>query len=211
VTAADLPREIRNKKLLVVEGASDVGFFVKLLEKIRIAGVYVLGIDGARTFNERLPRLPKMRGFSKITHLAVVRDRDQDDAFKSVANILKRKMGFSDVPANNAEFATGSPRIGVFIMPGETVAGRMLEDLCLKTVENDPAMQCVNDFACCVSELQTPPRNLAKAKAQVFKAQAFLAAQPETAGSVGLGAKKGYWNFDAACLAELKGFLGHLR
>jgi hypothetical protein len=96
-------------------------------------------------------------------------------------------------------------------MPGMTVQGTMLEDLCLKTVEGDCAMDCVERFASCVAGLPDPPRNMSKAKVQAFKSHVFLATQPETVDSVGLGAQKGYWNLDSPCLGELKQFLLHLK
>ena len=96
-------------------------------------------------------------------------------------------------------------------MPGETTVGTILENLCLETVKDHPAMKCVDEFSSCVSALKSPPKNISKAKAQVFKAQVFLAAQPDIVDSVGLGAKKKYWDFDPPCLAELKTFLSHLK
>ena len=78
----------------------------------------------------------------------------------------------------------------------------MLEDLCLKTVEHHPAMRCVATFIGCVLELENPPNNIAKAKAQ-----AFLAAMPRLVNSVGLGAQKGYWDFNSEELTDLKAFI----
>ena len=87
----------------------------------------------------------------------------------------------------------------------------MLEDLCLETVKDRPAMKCVDEFSSCVSALKSPPKNISKSKTQVFKAQVFLATQPKIVDSVGLGSQKGYWNFEAPCLVELKAFLSHLK
>jgi hypothetical protein len=115
-------------------------------------------------------------------------------------------MGFENVPSEDGQFVPGSPKIGIFIMPGNSVDGNMLEDLCLKTVEEHPAMKCVCDFAYCVSGLNNPPKNISKAKCQ-----AFLATQPEIVNSVGLGARKDYWDFDSPALDELKQFLENLR
>ena len=90
-------------------------------------------------------------------------------------------------------------------MPGNSDAG-MLEDLCLKTVEHHPAMHCVELFIDCISKLEKPPNNITKAKAQ-----AFLAAMPKLANSVGVGAQKGYWNFNSEELTDLKSFINNLR
>jgi len=39
----------------------------------------------------------------------------------------------------------------------------------------------------------------------------FLAAMPEIASSVGIGAQKGYWNFDSEELNGLRSFIDGLR
>ena len=82
----------------------------------------------------------------------------------------------------------------------------MLEDLCLKTVADHPAMICVNEFETCFNKLDEPPKNSSKAKAL-----AFLAAQPDSPSTVGRGAQKNCWNLDSPALDELKQFLNHLR
>jgi hypothetical protein len=123
---------------------------------------------------------------------------------------ILEKEGFT-YPKKHGQFSKGNPKVGIFIMPGEAIEGTMLEDLCLKTVENHPAMKCVNEFATCVSTLENRPKNISKAKVQVFRAKVFLAAQPEVVDLVGLGAQKKYWNFDSPSLDELKRFLSNLK
>jgi len=206
VQATGIPEEIRNEKLLIVEGKDDAKFFVNLLKKLSIEGVYVTALESKSNFNDDIPDLKKRPGFQYVTHLGVIRDKDTDDAFESVKNILIRKMDFQDLPQKNGQFATGTPKIGIFIMPGDSIAGTMLEDLCLKTVENKPAMQCVNDFAMCLDTLDEKPHNLSKSKVQ-----AYLAAQPEIANSAGSGAEKGYWDFNSPELDELRTFLINFR
>ncbi len=47
----------------------------------------------------------------------------------------------------------------------------MLEDLCLKSVEDDPAMECVQEYFDCISDkLDDLPKNISKAKARAFLA-----------------------------------------
>jgi len=205
VEESNWPTEIKNKKLIVVEGKDDVGFFVGFLDHVGTQDFLVWGIGGKDEFNNELPSLAKVPGFSEITHLVVIRDRNGEDAFDSVVNILTRKMGFSNVPSKPGEFSEGHPQIGIFIMPGE-IEGCMLEDLCLKIVENHPAMKCVNEFSSCISQLESPPKNLSKARVQ-----AFLASQSEVVNTIGIGAHKGYWDFNSSSLMELKQFLENLR
>jgi len=203
-------RPITSRTLIAVEGPDDDKFFDCLLKIIGITDFDIRFVGGKDEFKNKLPALKNMRGFSdatgsyNVTHFVIIRDRNSDDAFKSVANTLK-KEGFTP-PEKPGQFSDGHPKIGIFIMPGDTIEGTMLEDLCLKTVKNLPSMKCVDEFSACVSGLETKPKNISKAKAQ-----AFLASQPEFANSVGLGALKGYWDFDSPCLAELKAFLNNLK
>lgn len=206
---------ITYKKIIAVEGPDDDNFFDALLRRMNITDFDIRFVGGKDEFKNKLPALKNVSGFFNangspfVTHLAIIRDENGDNAFESVTNTLK-KGGFTP-PKKRGLFSNGNPRIGIFIMPGETVGGTMLEDLCLKSVENHPAMKCVDEFASCVSALPASPKNISKAKVQVFKAQVFLAAQPEAVDSVGLGAQKKYWNFDSPALDELKQFLSNLK
>lgn len=203
------PTTVTKANVLVVEGEDERGFFESLLQHIRLSEVQIEAVGGKDQFPKKLPALLQMPGFyapdgsPNVKNLAIVRDRDQDDAFESIANIAEK----ADLtpPDRDGEFSDGRPRVGIFVMPGEGVAGTMLEDLCLETVRTHPATVCVNEFAACAAALPNGPKNASKAKCQ-----AFLAAQPEITNCVGLGAKKGYWDLDSPALDALKQFLLHL-
>jgi hypothetical protein len=198
------------KKIIAVEGPDDDNFFDALLRRMNIKDYDIRFVGGKDEFKNKLSALKNVSGFFNangspfVTHLAIIRDGNDDNAFESVTNIIK-KEGFTP-PKKHALFSNGNPKIGIFIMPGTTVKGTMLEDLCLKTVEKNPEMKCVNEFASCVSAMEPKPKNMSKAKAQTF-----LAAQPEIANSVGVGAQKGYWNFESTVLEELKQFLNNFK
>jgi 5S rRNA maturation endonuclease (ribonuclease M5) len=196
---------IHQKKVLAVEGKDDVNFLNALLKHAGITNFEVYEVGGKQQFKDKLPALVRMSGFSDVEVLAIIRDADNnaETAFESIRNILKKEKLKPPVQIN--QFSEGSPKIGIFIMPGNSDAG-MLEDLCLKTVEDHPAMCCVESFIDCVSKLENPPNNIAKAKAQ-----AFLAAMPKLVNSVGLGAQKGYWDFNSEELTDLKSFIDNLR
>jgi len=201
---------IKSTKILAVEGEDEKNFFSALLKYMKITGCDIRVVGGKNQFKNKFPALKKASGFynadgsSSISHLAIIRDKDGDDAFDSIVDTLRR-AGFT-APEDTCQFVGDNPEIGVFVMPGNTINGTMLEDLCLKTVENKPCFKCVEDFLSCVSQLESPPNNPSKAKAQVF-----LAAQPKIFNSVGLGAIHNYWDFDSPVLEELKHFLSHLK
>ena len=201
---------IISRKIIAVEGPDDDNFFAALLRHMQITDFDIRFVGGKDEFRRKLPALKNVSGFFNpddscfVTHLAIIRDQNGDNAFASVARIVERE-GFIP-PETHARFSNGNPKVGIFIMPGKTIQGRMLEDLCLKTVEKHPAMKCVDEFMSCVSLLETKPKNIPKAKAQTF-----LAAQPDIVNSVGLGAQKNYWNFESSALDELKEFLNNLK
>ena len=204
------PRRIIYSNVLAVEGLDEKNFFESLLKYLGLRDVQIEDIGGKDKFPISLPALLKTSGFfhadgsPAVTNLAIVRDKNKDDAFKSVSNIVT-KSGL-EPPPKHSTYSSGQPSVGIFIMPGIDVDGTMLEDLCLKTVEKHPAMKCAEEFVVCTSALEPRPKNLSKAKAQ-----AFLAAQPELVTSVGLGARRRYWDFDSPALEELKRFLMHLK
>lgn len=204
------PNPITNTKILAVEGIDDKNFFDKLLKCLSISDFQIEDVGGKDKFPKRFPALLKTPGFYApdqtpiVTHLAIIRDKDEDEAFKSISKIVTN-AGLKP-PTKQSTFSDGIPKVGIFIMPGETIEGTMLEDLCLKTVENRPVMKCVNDFITCTCALEIKPKNLSKAKVQ-----AFLAAQPDIANSVGIGAQKNYWDFGSPDLGELKQFLNQMK
>jgi len=206
----DVPALIKSKKVLAVEGLDEENFFDSLLKHLNITDFDIHKVGGKNQFSKKLPALLKTPGFFApdesplVTYLGIVRDKDEDEAFKSISNIVAT-AGLKP-PTKHSTFSDGTPKVGIFIMPGNKVEGTMLEDLCLKTVEKNPAMKCVNEFASCVSAMEPKPKNMSKAKAQTF-----LATQPEIANSVGVGAQKGYWNFESTVLEELKQFLNNFK
>jgi hypothetical protein len=193
-----MPLEIKSEKLLVVEGIDEKNFFSCLLGQMEIDDFDVIDVGGVDQFKVKFPALRRATGFSELKSMAIVRDAENDatSAFLSIRNILK-KEGLTP-PDKPNQFSEDIPRIGVFIMPGDCNQG-MIEDLCLRTVKNHPALKCADAFIECISSLDMRPKNISKSKAQVF-----LAVMPEIVCRVGLGAAKGYWDFNSEELINLK-------
>lgn len=197
-------KEIKNKKLFVLEGKDDVGFFVNLLDTIGIKDFFVWGVKGKDKYKPEMMLLPKISGFSKLTHLAIIRDKENDNALESVQGILTQ-LGFKNIPRQNGDVVEGKPTTGVFILPGN-INGKMLEDLCLEVIKTDPAMRCINQFADCICGLPESPKNISKSKIL-----AYLASRPEPVNTIGVAAQKGYWDMDSSALDELKLFLNKFK
>ena len=84
----------------------------------------------------------------------------------------------------------------------------MLEDLCLKTVEEHESFRCVETFSETLEELTEVPNNISKAQVQVFLA---ARSRQKIAQTLGMGARQKHWDFESPALDELKSFLNVLR
>ena len=198
-------KNITHKKVLAVEGNDECEFFEALLDDMGITECQIYDIEGKPKFKYKIPALVKTSDFDKVEVFAIIRDADEnhEGAFNSISHFVK-EAGLKGPPQVNT-FADGNPKVGIFIMPGNSENG-MLEDLCLQTVKNRPVMEHVNHYINSVQKIEEGPKIVAKAKAQVY-----LASKPETVYSVGLGAKKKYWDFTSDALDGLKEFLENMR
>lgn len=201
---------LEKRNLLLVEGKDEINFFEKLLKKLGfIDQIQVIEIGGVERMSGMLAALTLMPNFESVRSIGIVRDADDSvaGAEQSVRSILTQ-LNLPETTNHNS-FTQGDLldlKIGVFIMPGEDVDGTMLEDLCLKTVENQPYLPLIENY---LSELEEVglqlPSNKAKAKVQIY-----LASQKRIVHSLGLGAQRGYWDFEHICLEDLKVFLHEL-
>ncbi|MEN6553719.1 MAG: DUF3226 domain-containing protein [Methanobacterium sp.] len=201
-------RKIKSEKILIVEGADECHFFAVLLEHIGITGIEIYDMGGKDQFNTNMDAFVDTRGFDNVHTIGIVRDADDhcNGAFRSVCDCLTNLDDFNcTVPSEIEEFSSGDPTIGIYIMPGSLHNG-MLEDLVLSTVISHPIMPHVDNFLNESMKLNPCPKNPSKAKNQIF-----LASMEEIVCSVGLGARKHYWNLDDSNLSDLKYFLEKFR
>jgi hypothetical protein len=197
------PLEITQSKLLLVEGPDDERFFTALLRRLHLNGIQILAFTGKDNLRNFLPALVRATGFEQHANtIIVVRDADLDAqaAFQSVCSSLK-KAGLPEPSAPLQMASAGGCTTAVVILPCMQKAG-MLENVCLSSVQGDPAMRCVERFLECLSELKLPCQNPAKARVQ-----AFLASREEPGKRLGEAAEAGYWRWDAPAFAELTAFL----
>jgi len=193
---------ISEPNLLVVEGVEEQMFFDGLIGHLRLQHIQVLPIGGKTRLRERLGALVRSSGFANVVSLGVVRDADDnaDGAFQSVRDAL-RSVGLP-LPERPLVAAGEVPRVTVVILPEPGKPG-MLEDLCLQSVAQDPSMFCVDEVFRCLPQRGVPlPRNMSKARIQVF-----LASREEPGKRVGEAAQAGYWPWDNGAFDHLKAFL----
>jgi hypothetical protein len=93
-------------------------------------------------------------------------------------------------------------------MPDNQGAG-MLENLCLETLKDQNIESCIDQYISCfesnMDQTEKVIFNFSKAKVQ-----AYLASRAPIVNSLGLGAQKGYWDFNHACFNQVKTFLHSL-
>jgi hypothetical protein len=201
--------EIKESKILVVEGKDEELFFGKIISHLRIKRVQVLGIGGKEKIRPNLIVLCKMANFNSVDSLGIIRDADTNpsaalDSVRDALGNVNRTVPDVNitVPDHSLQIVGKSPRVSVYIMPKLDSPG-MLEDLCLSSISKNPAMRCVDELFQCIKNQGIPlPRNKSKAKVH-----AFLSTRKIPGLHLGEAAQKGYWHFDNPAFNELSGFL----
>ena len=195
--------EIVHPRQLIVEGPADEMLFQALIEHLGIRGVQIQTLEGVDNLQPLLKTLIQTSGFQDmVMSLAIVRDADQNavSAFNSVNDALNG-VGFS-TPAESLMPVGTKPKIVILIVPHGESSGA-LEDVCLKSVADDPAMICVEEYMKCVQEhVEDQPSNISKARLQ-----AFLSSRKEPEMRLGVAAREGYLNWDHAAFEPLKQLL----
>jgi len=193
---------IGEPNLLLVEGQNDARFCGALLRHLGISGVQVPEVGGKGQFCPWLKALVRTPGFDQVKVVLAVRDADENaqGAFQSIRDAF-RDAGLP-VPNQPGRLTDKVPRVGVEILPGEGRPGN-LEHLCLTAIADDPALPCLDQFFGCPKKNGlSRPRDMSKAKVQVF-----LASRPKPGLRLGEAAEAAYWPWEAAAFGGLKQFL----
>lgn len=196
------PTPIEKPYVLLVEGKDDLGFFRALIKNLNL-NIQIFYYDGNPNFREFLSGFIKTTGFAEVSSLGITRDADTDynASFQSIHDALQAEhLPTPEHPLESIENGDGL-KVTIMILPGNSLLG-MLEDLCLKSVELDPAMFCVAQYFQCLEQNGSMPNNLSKAKVQ-----AFLASRQKAGLLIGQAADAGYWPWDNPAFEEIKTFL----
>ena len=196
---------ITGPKVLIVEGEDEKRLFSELIAYLNLPDIEIRDIGGKTKFRRNIRALAITSGFDMVASVGVIRDADDNPAgaFQSVCDALQ-DAGLAR-PTEPLQPVGDSPRITVMILPDGETSG-MLEDLCLESVEEDPAMRCVDEYFKCLQErLEGLPRNLSKAKVH-----AFLASRERPGLRLGEAAQKRYWPWEHPAFEQVKRFLSIL-
>lgn len=201
-------KPVERPKVILTEGLDGKEVFCALLShlgliedfEVRDAG----GKDNLRRYLRALVITP---GFRDVVSLGVVRDANTypERAFQSVHDALEA-AGLA-APEKPFDAVGKHPRTTIMILPNGDDRGE-LEDLLLKSVEDDPAMDCVEQyFECLKNQLNDHmiPKKLAKARAH-----AFLASRRRPSLRLGEAAQAGYWPWNNPAFDSLQSTLNNL-
>lgn len=196
---------ISQSKLLLVEGSHEEKFFSKLLESMRINSIQVKQVGGKELFRPNIINLPKMRNYSVVKSIGIVRDADEscNNTFRSVQAALRDAN--LPVPDQPITPAGTNPQVAVFIAPNNSDSGA-LEDLLMASVEGDPVLSCVDQYFDCLQSIQGEEHpHLSKAYVQVY-----LAKEPDGDIHMGIASQQNIWNWASPAFDTLKAFIKSL-
>jgi len=167
---------ITKPKILLVEGKDEKNLFTALLTDLMLDSIIqVFETKGKDKFDSRLRALKTLPGFNQVISIGVVRDADSDpvSAFRSVCGGLRTINLPEPTTPLQPITITGHPKVTVMIVPNATTKG-MIENVCLNSVSDDPAMLCVEQYFQC---LQEQHRTLAENDIPKSRVRAFLASR----------------------------------
>ena len=197
--------EIFSSRLLLVEGQDEINLLKALIRHFMKGetGLQVIAAGGKDKFPKNLTAIKTAAQADRKLHtIGVLRDADNNPkgAFQSVCEHLRR-VGYTP-PKSHGTFSSGSPSIGVFILPDGHTRGAV-ETLCRQSVKDTDTAQCVEQYLNCLTE-----RNAMQSNNQDKSfAHAYLAAMHNPVARVGEGALGGIWDFDSLAFQSLVCFV----
>lgn len=200
--------DIRQPKLLIVEGSHECDFFTAWLKVLELNNIQVMPIGGKTLLPNSLASLVKQRPFldGYVSSIVIVRDADDNPggAFDSVCSALQQ-AGLP-VPVRCLEMTSSrTPAVAIVVVPAETQNGA-LEELLIETVADDPVLALTRAFIdnavtiLRASNYREPPAPHKLGKAKIH---AFLSTFTDPDKHLGTAAKAGVWQYEHKALASL--------
>lgn len=195
--------EIKYPKLLLVEGADALHFFIKALEVFGVDDVQVLDFGGISDLTNYLKALSLYQNFDSVTSLVIARDAETNSD-SAISNVKKSLQQASlSIPEKPFEFTEKDPKIAFMIFPGFEKAklqSGTLEDLCLDIVKDCSTFDCVDTYIQCLQsnghEIKRPHKT---------KLHTYLSGKNDFVGlKIGEAAKAGAWDWDHIRLKPFK-------
>ena len=199
---------IEQPKQVFVEGNDEVRLFGALAGHLGISDIQVNQYRGRDNLRSFLRTFTALSGFASVNSLAVVADANSDrNATEQRIRDALSAAGFPSPRRPLEVLAQDNMRVCYLVVPHDAASG-MIEDVCLDSVQADPAIDCVDGYFECIRQTDLPgPKKVRLAKARLH---AFLASREEAHLRLGEAADAGIWDFGADAFRPLKGLLQRL-
>ena len=198
--------DVVSDSLLLVEGQDDARFFNAFLRQLSIPGVQIAAVDGKDNFAPFLKNiLVTAPGYPRLRSLALIRDADNNSsgAFRSLRSALVN----AGLPAPFETFKTwsaGRLSVSIAILPDGVSPGN-LEDLCLRSIGDLLALECVDQYLACRNPDNRLDGILSKARLH-----SYLAVSDVPGRRLGEAADASVWDWNSSALQPLAEFLRRL-
>ncbi len=193
---------IVKSKLIVVEGKAEVKLFEALGYEFDVPDFQIIDIDGVSNYRSKISLIAKSPNFSRVTKFGLVRDADNNpqSTIQSIRDALRScKL---TAPTASLQPVGEKPQVSFLVLPDDYHSG-MLEDVCLNSVQDEPAMVCVEEFCnCMIGKKVLQSRNIAKTKLH-----AFLASREKPDLTIGFAALAGYFPLSHPAFERARNFL----
>jgi hypothetical protein len=190
---------LQKTKILIVEGKDECNFFQGIFNHLGFTDdVQIYVAYGETLIKSKIRAIQNASEFPFVKSIGFVRDSDDDPIgkFTSTKNAL-RELGLP-TPDSPYTVVGDSLKCAIMMMPDSGELGA-LEDLCLKAIRECPELSCVDNYFRCLNDFGCDnARKKSKATISVF-----LASKPDHC-SIGVAAKKTYWDFNHSSFDKVK-------
>ena len=198
----DKPVEIKSPIQLLVEGNDGRNFFEAFRDRLQLSGMQIHDYGGVTDLSKFLSAFVGASRFRDVRRIGIVRDAEQsaDRAFQSVQSAL-RNVGLPVPDRPGIHDVNDSPYTATLILPGE--GSGMLETVLAQSFAGTPVDSCIDTFFQCIESTTEE----AMQRPDKARACAYLASTPDPHVSVGVAARKGYWNLDHEAFDSIRNFM----
>ena len=196
---------IEQPKQLIVEGNDDARVFASLSRYLGIQDIQIWQCGGYQNIRGVLRTVVGLEDFDLVSSLAVV--ADANSSRNARIQSIQSALSHAGLPTPSAPLeveSDGRLSVTYLVVPHNRDTG-MIEDVCLDSVSDDPAMDCIDSYFECIGDANTPgPRQAWSSKARLH---AFLASRDRPDLRIGEAAERGVWQFEDTAFDPLKDLL----
>ena len=196
-------------RVLAVKGHSDLVFFAECLEHVgKLDRTFIKDFNGKQDLIAKLETFVTPQLLAEKAMIGIVVDANGNavGTFQSIQTTLATLTN-QTVPSPGS-WTSGSPRIGIFVCPGNNSAGE-IESLVWSAWRGDEAnaesAKCIEDFISCMHQAGIQAQSPDKGRVS-----ALLAIRNDDDPRLGPGARANVFNFDRPEFASLMRFLSEL-